>query len=318
MSDRKKLVALACAAAALAVLLVGWGLNSFIFRYALSRRLPRLLAMLLTGSAVACSTVVFQTITHNRILTPSIMGLDALYLFLQTAVVFAFGVQSAFVVNGLLSFLLSTGLMVGFTLLIFGRLFRAQEGGRLFHLLLVGVILGTLLDSSASFMQMVIDPNEFQTVQNRMFASFNNIQVNILVPGGIILLGAMAYIVRQVSVLDVLALGRDHAVSLGIPYEQATGKYLIAVAIMVAVATSLVGPITFLGLLVANLAREAMNTCEHRLVLPAAALMGIIALVGGQLVAEHVLSLATPISVIINFIGGVYFIGLLLRARTVH
>jgi iron complex transport system permease protein len=167
-------------------------------------------------------------------------------------------------------------------------------------------------------MQMVIDPNEFQTVQNRMFASFNNIQVNVLVPGGIILLGAMAYIVRQVSVLDVLALGRDHAVSLGIPYEQATGKYLIAVAIMVAVATSLVGPITFLGLLVANLAREAMNTYEHRLVLPAAALMGIIALVGGQLVAEHVLSLATPISVIINFIGGVYFIGLLLRARTVH
>ena len=53
-----------------------------------------------------------------------------------------------------------------------------------------------------------------------------------------------------------------------------------------------------------------MNTYEHRLVLPAAALMGIIALVGGQLVAEHVLSLATPISVIINFIGGVYFIGL--------
>ena len=89
-------------------------------------------------------------------------------------------------------------------------------------------------------------------------------------------------------------------------------------ALLVAVATALVGPVTFLGLLVVNLAREVMSTYEHRRLLPAAALMGIIALLGGQAAARHLLNLSTPLSVIINFIGGVYFIGLLLRARTVH
>jgi len=318
MSDRRKIVLLAVVAAALLTMLVGWGLDSVIWRYALSRRIPRVLAVVLTGSAVAASTVVFQTITHNRILTPSIMGLDALYLFVQTGVVFVFGGRSRLLIDERLNFLVSTVLMVGAAVLVFGRLFRTREGGRLFQLLLVGVILGTLLESGASFMQMVIDPNEFQTVQNRMFASFNNIKASVLLPGGFMLLAATAYIVRKIPVLDVLALGRDQAVGLGIPYEGTTARLLAAVSLMVAVATALAGPITFLGLLVANLAREALSTYEHRFLVPTAALMGIIALAGGQLVAEHIFNFATPISLIINFIGGIYFIGLLMRARTVN
>ena len=61
------------------------------FDYALPRRSIKVLAMVLTGIAIAFATVVFQTITHNRILTPSIMGLDSLYLLLQTCIIFFFG-----------------------------------------------------------------------------------------------------------------------------------------------------------------------------------------------------------------------------------
>ncbi|MGI6150240.1 MAG: iron chelate uptake ABC transporter family permease subunit, partial [Limnochordia bacterium] len=263
MTDIRKLVLLGGIAAVLAVLLVTSGLNAFIWRYALSRRLPRLLAIILTGSAVAVSTVIFQTITHNRILTPSIMGLDSLYMFIQTAVVFLLGGQSALLVNSTLNFVLSVVLMVGATVLVFGTLLKAREGARLFQLLLIGVILGTLFESSASFMQMLIDPNEFQAVQSRMFASFNSIKVNVLLPGSVVLTAALIYVAKYIPMLDVLALGREHAVSLGIAYEKTAGKLLIAVALLVAVATALVGPVTFLGLLVVNLAREVMSTYEH-------------------------------------------------------
>lgn len=316
MSDRKKLLILCVIAIALAVLMLSLGLNSFILRYALSRRIPRLAAILLTGCAIAASTVVFQTITHNRILTPSIMGLDSLYLFVQTATVFVLGSQSQIMTNAVLNFVASGGLMIGATLLLFRFLLRGDEGANLFQLLLVGVIMGTLFSSGASFMQMVIDPNEFQAVQNRMFASFNNVQINVLIPAAVILVLTLIYIFRQAQILDVLALGREHAVNLGIPYDRVTAKLLAAVSLLVAASTALVGPVTFLGLLIANLAREMLRGYEHRLLLPTAALMGIIALVGGQLVAEHLFNLSAPISVIISFIGGIYFISLLLRART--
>lgn len=316
MSDKRKLVILCVIGAVLAVLMLGLGLNSFIFRYALSRRIPRLAAIVLTGCAVAASTVVFQTITHNRILTPSIMGLDSLYLFIQTSTVFVLGSQSQFMTNTVLNFVVSGGLMIGGTLLLFRFLLRSDEGANLFQLLLVGVIMGTLFDSGASFMQMVIDPNEFQAVQNRMFASFNNIQTNVLVPAAAILVVTLIYIIRQAHILDVLALGREHAVNLGVPYDKVTVKLLAAVSVLVATSTALVGPVTFLGLLIANLAREMLSGYEHRWLLPTAGLLGVIALIGGQLAAAHLFNLSAPISVIINFIGGIYFISLLLRART--
>ncbi|MGV2687013.1 iron chelate uptake ABC transporter family permease subunit, partial [Clostridium perfringens] len=59
--------------------------------YALPRRIKKVLAIILTGGAIALSTTVFQTVTNNRILTPSVMGLDSLYVLIQTTVIFVFG-----------------------------------------------------------------------------------------------------------------------------------------------------------------------------------------------------------------------------------
>ncbi|MCG0056936.1 iron chelate uptake ABC transporter family permease subunit, partial [Escherichia coli] len=54
------------------------------------------------------------------------------------------------------------------------------EGRNIFFLLLIGIVFGTLFSSLSSFMQMLIDPNEFQVVQDKMFASFNNINTDLL------------------------------------------------------------------------------------------------------------------------------------------
>lgn len=314
MSNKQRLIILTVLAVAVAGLYLTIGLNARNWDYALSRRLPRILAIIITGAAISLSTAIFQTITHNRILTPSVMGLDSLYMLWQTVIIFFSGSSSLLVRNVNLNFIVTVLLMVGFTLLVFKTIMR-REAGNVFFLLLVGLIIGTLFQSLSSFMQMIIDPNEFTILQGRMFASFNSINLNILtiavISCGVVFLLSWRYF----SVLDVLALGRDQAVNLGVAYDQLVWRLLVMVVILVSTATALVGPLTFLGLLVVNLAWQLLAAYRHRTIILGAFLLSIITLVGGQLFVEHILNFAVPISTLINLCGGIYFIGLLVKEK---
>ena len=162
-------------------------------------------------------------------------------------------------------------------------------------------------------MQVLIDPNEFQIVQNKMFASFNNVNSDIVFLATILMLAAIVYFMRFIKYLDVMSLGREQAVNLGVDYDYVTKHVLVVVTILISVSTALVGPITFLGLLVANVAYQFINSYKHKIIIPSAMLISVIALVGGQFIVERVFTFSTTLSVIINFIGGVYFIYLLLK-----
>lgn len=312
MRDKKRIIFLFILAVVLVALYIGLGLNARTWRYALSRRIPKLVAVVATGSAIAYSTTVFQTITHNRILTPSVMGLDSLYLLIQTLVVFLLGGTSSIMTNPNLRFVVTTGSMMLFAYVLYSALFR-RETGNMHFLLLVGLIMGTLFQSMTSFIQMVIDPNEFVILQGRMYASFNNVDTSILTVGLVVMGAVFIYAARYLTQLDVIALGREQAVNLGISYDWIVRRMLLVVAILISVATALVGPITFLGLLVANLGRQFMQSFQHKYVILASILISIVALVGGQLLLERILNFATPISVLINLMGGLYFIYLLLK-----
>lgn len=282
--------------------------------YILSRRGVKIASIILTGAAIAFSTVVFQTVTNNRILTPSIIGLDSLYMLIQTVMVFAFGSTTLTMMNKNVHFLINVGLMVLFAGLLYKFLFK-REGKNLYFLLLVGIICGTFFGSISTFMQVLIDPNEFTIVQDRMFASFNNVHSDLLVISLIVAALTGLYSLKFIKYLDVISLGREHAVNLGIPYDYIVKRILIIVAILISVSTALVGPITFLGLLVANVTYEFMKTFRHKYLLVASMLISIVALVGGQLIVERVFTFSTTLSVIINLIGGIYFLYLLLRER---
>lgn len=280
--------------------------------YVLPRRAKKILAIILTGCIIAFSTMVFQTITNNRILTPSIIGLDSLYMFIQTFVIFVFGSTHMTMMNKNVNFLISTGLMVLFAGVLYKFLFK-REGQNIYFLLLIGLIFGTLFGSLSTFMQVLIDPNEFQIVQDKMFASFNNVNTDLLILSFVLVIAIGIYFWRYTKYLDVLSLGRDQAINLGLPYDFVVKRFLIVIAILVSIATALVGPITFLGLLVANLAHQFMKTYQHKYLLAGSALISVVALVGGLLVVERVFTFSTTLSVIVNFIGGVYFIYLLLK-----
>jgi iron complex transport system permease protein len=280
--------------------------------YALPRRGRSVVAIIIVGGAIASSTLFFQTITNNRILTPSIIGLDSLYMLIQTLLVFLFGTIGLVAINKYVNFGLSIVFMVLFAVLLYALMFK-KEGQNFYFLLLVGIVFGTLFSSLSTFLQVMIDPNEFLTIQNRMFASFSNINVDLLWLSIVILAATVLYIWPYLKYLDAISLGRDQAINLGVPYDKAIRKFLVVIALLVSVSTALVGPVLFLGLLVANVARELMPTYKHTHLAITSVLVSSIALVGGTLLVERVFTYSAPLSVIINFVGGIYFIYLLLR-----
>lgn len=282
------------------------------FDYALPRRSVKVFAMVLTGVAIAYATVVFQTITHNRILTPSIMGLDSLYMLLQTLLVFFLGSSHVTIVNKQVNFMLSITVMVVFALLFYRLLFKKNDRP-IYFLLLVGIICGTFFGSITTFLQVLIDPNEFSIIQDRMFASFNNVNADLVWTSLVIITLLIAFAWKQNASLDVLTLGRDTAINLGVNYDALVKQMLVLSAVLIAIATALVGPITFFGLIVANLAYQFFSSYKHSVLLTGSIVISVVALIGGQWVVERIFTFNTTLSVIINFIGGIYFIYLLLK-----
>lgn len=280
--------------------------------FILTFRGTKVAAMALVGYAIAMSTVLFQTITNNRILTPSIMGFDALYRLIQTVLVFQLGSAAVAAVDPRLRFGIEVAAMVAFSWLLYRWLFSGSLRG-LHLLMLVGIVFGVLFRSLTSFLYRVIDPNEFLVVQDRMFASFNRVDGQLLAVSALVVLAVSVAVWRKAGVLDVLALGRDAAINLGVDHRREVMRVLVMVSVLVAVSTALVGPVTFFGLLVANLAYLLVDTHRHRLILPVAALVAILVLMSGQLVLERLLGFNGALSIVIEFLGGIVFLIILVR-----
>ncbi|ANY61262.1 enterobactin ABC transporter permease [Comamonas aquatica] len=280
--------------------------------FVLQHRGTKALTMLVVACALGMSTVVFQTVTHNTILTPAVMGLDALYLFLQAVMVLVLGSVGVVQLGLLPKYGLEIVLMVALSVGLMRWLFTGHASS-LHLMLLVGMVMGILFRSMTSFAMRMIDPNEFATLQDRMFANFNTIHTQLLLPSLVVLALGTAFFWRRRHVLDVLALGRDTAVNLGMHYQRQVLQLLVVMGAMVAISTALVGPVTFFGLLVANMAYQWMGTRRHAWVLPAVVLWGCVLLLAGQVVLERVLGFNSALSVVVEFVGGLVFIYLLMR-----
>ncbi|EID54877.1 iron chelate uptake ABC transporter family permease subunit [Saccharomonospora xinjiangensis] len=283
--------------------------------YALGIRLRRVAAMVVVGVAVGYSSVLFQTVTNNRILTPQIMGFDSLFVLVQTLIVYFAGAIALSSADPHVLFAVQAGVMVAFAFALHRWLFD-RNSRDLYLLVLVGVIFGTLFSSLSSLAARLINPNDFVTLQDSLFASFNSIDESLLWFSSVLLVVLCALGTRLFRKLDVVALGRDTAVGLGVNHRSVVNRALVLIAILVSVSTALVGPVAFLGVLVANLARQLTRSFRHAVVVPAASLLAVATLTLGQLVLEQVLGTDTALSVVVNFGGGLYFIALLVREST--
>jgi iron complex transport system permease protein len=272
-------------------------------------RAARLAAMVLVGVAVAVSTVVFQTVCTNRIITPSIMGLDALYVFCQTALVFALSGFGFAGIDPRLHFLGNFTAMTSLALALFLPMLRRRFDLTL--MLLTGVVLGVLFRSLTTLLARLLDPNDFAVLQGTVFASFNAVEPDLLLLAGVITVAGVAIAWRARHVLDVLALGTDTAIGLGLAWRGTAAGLLVVVAALVSASTALVGPMAFLGLLVVSLADRIVGTNRHAILLPAAALTAIIVLVGGQTILQHALGGEGSLGIVVEFVGGIVFLAIL-------
>ena len=278
--------------------------------FVLPRRGMRLLSMSMVAIAVAYASVIFQTITTMKIFTPSIIGFDSLYMFIQSVMVFI-SAGSGYFITGIPNFLLSVALMMLFSVLIYSLVFK-KSNQSIHFLLLSGMILGTVFSSLTTFIQMLIDPDEFAILQNRLFINFNAVNTSLIYVATAIIICAIIISLIFFKYLDILALGSDMATSLGANHKKLSKFYLIIIAMLVASSTALVGPATFLGLIVTNLTYEIVDSYKHKHLIPIACLVSIISVIGGQFIVSRIFNLSTNLSVIINFIGGLYFMKLLL------
>ncbi|MEG0551125.1 MAG: iron chelate uptake ABC transporter family permease subunit [Vagococcus sp.] len=281
------------------------------WEFALLLRGKKLLAFLIVGLLTSFSTITFQTISQNHFLTPSILGFDSLYVLIQTLLFFMMGSNYQ---REPIVFFLNVILMVLISVLLFSTLLK-KEGQDLFLLLMIGMILGTLFKSMSTFLQVMMDPNEYDKLQGKLFASFSNVEVSLLTLVIPVVIVLVILFFKASPKLDVLHLGLEQAINLGINVNRFRKYLLFLISLAVALATALIGPITFLGFIVANVTYQWIGTYKHTYLFISGALLSVLFLVSGQFLVEQVFHMNTTLSVVIEFSGGLYFIWKLLKRK---
>lgn len=283
--------------------------------YILKLRSQKMLAYLLVSIAVAFQTVSFQTITHNRFLTPAILGLESVYVLLQTVSIWIswqfWGQEGSY---SIFEFGFSLVLQLIFFSLLQGALKQLLRKDMMV-MLLISMALGTLFRSSATFIQVLMDPNEYDKLQTKLFASFQHINTNILAVAGVCIIGACCYLWLHKDRLDLLLLGDEQALLLGVDLMKEKRRALWSVVLLSASTTALVGPMTYFGFLVANLSYLLLKEYQHRYHFMVATLLAIAFLLVGQFFVERVFHFDITVSLIIELLGGFFFFYLLFKER---
>lgn len=277
------------------------------------RRMVALVAMLIAAVCQSLSTVAFQSSTGNRIITPSLLGFEALYSTIHTGVMFFMGAGIFVKLSGSVeSFLLQIVIMVVMCLILYGWLLSGKYGN-LQLMLLVGIIIGTGLKAVSSFMRRLLAPSEFDVLQARLFGSVSHADAGyfkIAIPLVII---AAVLIFNFSKKLNVLAIGKSTCTSLGVNYQRSVIYTLVLVSILMSVSTALVGPLTFYGFLVATLTYQLAPTYDHRYLFLMSLALGFLVITGAYFFMYHIFRAQGVVSVIIEMFGGIVFLVVLLR-----
>lgn len=279
------------------------------------RRMVAILAMIIAAICQSLSTVAFQSITSNKVITPSLLGFEALYSTIHTSTMFFLGAGAFISLSGIGSFLFQVVVMVLMCLILYGWLLSGKYGD-LQLMLLVGVIIGTGLRSLSSFMRRLLAPSEFDILQAKLFGSVNNADTeNFKVAIPIVIIAAILLLSFSKK-LNVISLGKDVSTSLGVNHNGKVIYTLVLVSILMSISTALVGPLTFYGFLVATLSYQAAQTYDHRYIFPMALALGFLIITGAYFFMYHIFNAQGVVSVIIEMFGGITFLIVILRKGT--
>lgn len=272
----------------------------------LSVRLPRALLALIVGIGLTLSGTVFQGLFKNPLVSPDILGVSSGASFGAACAILFLG-NSPIAVQ---CFTFAFGLVAVYTACAIGKLSRNNSTTTL---VLSGIIISSLFSSGLSLIKYVADPYQqlpaivFWTMGGFNTASWTSFMTTFLtmVPGLIII-----YILRWR--LNVLTLGDDEALSLGIDVKKARNIYIFCAALIAAASISSCGIISWVGLIVPHMARIIIGP-DHKRLIPFSALLGGIFMLVMDTIARSISAGEIPISIITSFVGAPFFAFLLIK-----
>ena len=284
-------------------------------------RLPRAIAALICGAALGAAGLQLQTLFRNPLAGPWALGLTG-GAELGAAVTIAAGTIVGSTILAQLEFLSGLGIvasaMIG-AAVVAAIVAAVARRVSTMTLLIVGLMLGYLAEGLVSVVM------HFTTeIQGKVFASwsdgsFGGVQWEdfpVLLPT---LLVGLAVALAMVKPLNALLLGEQYAASLGLPVERARLLILGGAVLLAAPVTAYCGPILFIGIIAPHMARGLLNTSDHRLLMPAAMLLGATVTLAADLFVHlpwdrHVLHLNAANAVV----GAPVVIAILLRNRNMR
>lgn len=278
------------------------------------RVLVNVIGMVVCATLIAMVTQVFQTLTQNRIITPSLIGFDSIFILSQSILVLfskSSPVLNKIFSNSYLNFGVSTFMMIVISVSMV-RLMLKNNRNNIYLLLLFGATLSTLVRSIANYVEVLLDPTSFQQLKAATSVTLTNMNSSIVLLVSPLMIWIVMMLINKRHELDVMLLKQDNATALGVPYLRRLNTYLILISLAMSITTALVGPLTFLGLIAVNIAKSLTQDYRHGSIFFVSSLVAMLMLIFGQTLVEFT-RYATPVSVLIHFFGGIYMIYLMVK-----
>ena len=294
---------------------IGMPMTPEAFDSIMSRTIPALLGMGVAALLISMVSTLFQTVAQSRILTPSMIGFDSVYVATQTVLVFFFGSVSGLFSNPYLNYLISAGLMIVLSVGMYGAILRKNRNNMIF-LLMFGMVLSGILRNGSRYLQILMTEADFNQLQAAVNVTINNMNTRIIYMAIPIMVLVMGVILSRHRIYDVMSLGPNHAKSLGVAYSKEVKLSLLLISVGMSVSTALIGSLTFLGLLTVNIAREWLHTHKHLPIFLVSAILGAVTLILGQALVEW-LQGAVPVTAIIDLVGCSYMFYLILKENRI-
>jgi|UniRef100_UPI00404768CF iron complex transport system permease protein len=283
-------------------------------------RLPKALTAILVGSGLSICGLLMQTLFRNPLAGPFVLGISSgaslgVALLILGASLFG----GVFVSLSYSSWALATAAFIGSALVLFAVLVAAKTVRNTMSILIIGLMFGSLTAAVISVLAYFSEAAQIQQYLFWSFGSLGNLSWNEIAVFASIYCIGMAAVFFIIKPLNSYLLGEQYAKSLGMNVKRVRLSILLITSLLTGVITAFSGPIAFIGLAVPHISKMIFNSSNHKILIPASAILGGIILLICDVIAQLPTSEFTlPINAITSLFGAPVVIWLLVRKKKIY
>ncbi|MCO7186355.1 iron ABC transporter permease [Tenacibaculum sp. XPcli2-G] len=283
-------------------------------------RLPKAITAMLVGSGLAISGLLMQTLFRNPLAGPFVLGISSGASLGVALLILGSSVFGGFFLVAIYSnWALAIAASAGSFLVLSAVIIAANRVRNTMSILIIGLMFGSLTSAVISVLAFFSEAEQIQQYLFWSFGSLGNLTWAELSVFGIIYLVGILGTFSVIKPLNSFLLGENYAKSLGINIKKSRNIILLITSILTGVITAFSGPIAFVGLAVPHIAKMIFSTSNHKILLPAVALIGAIILLICDSIAQLPTSEFTlPINAITSLFGAPVVIWLLIRKKKIY